>query len=222
MQMLSRRDREQLRHRAEILAGAEAIFAQKGFHNATMEDIAQKAEFAIGSLYKHFKSKESIFQAVFEERLRRFLEGLEAIIARPEPFDRKLDEVLQFWADFGEQNVAVLRIFHTFQETSDWHKEDLRKCIQPQMERYFLSLKQMVIQGIEEGCLRDLSAADLAAFFIGTFQAYFISVMKGANPGELKSKLDTVRSLLMFGAARCSMCPREHSRPAVESLTPQS
>lgn len=202
MQLLSRRDREQLRHRAEILAGAEAVFAQKGFHNATMEDIAQKAEFAIGSLYKHFKSKESIFQAVFEERLLSFLEGIEGIVGSPEPFDQKLDQVLEFWADFGERNLSLLRIFHAFQETSDWHKEDLRKCIKPNMERYFLALRRLAAQGVAEGRLLDLEPSDLAAFFIGTFQAFFIGVMKGSGTEGLKSKLVTVRSLLLFGAAR--------------------
>ena len=56
---LSRREREKLRHRKEMLDAALKLFSEKGFHNVSMHEIAQKAEFAIGTLYKFFKNSIS-------------------------------------------------------------------------------------------------------------------------------------------------------------------
>ena len=56
---LSRKERERLIRRQEILDAGLALFSEKGFHNVSMNEIAQKAEFAIGTLYKFFENKES-------------------------------------------------------------------------------------------------------------------------------------------------------------------
>ena len=63
----SRREREAARHRAEILAVAESLFSEKGYFQTTMEEVARAAEFAVGSLYKFFKSKDDLYAAVLTE-----------------------------------------------------------------------------------------------------------------------------------------------------------
>lgn len=56
---LSRKEREQLQRRAEILQAALELFSQKGYHNVSMHEIAARAEFAVGTLYKFFKIRKS-------------------------------------------------------------------------------------------------------------------------------------------------------------------
>jgi len=47
---LSRRERERLRHKQEILSAALRLFSAKGFHKVSMQEIASAAEFATGTL----------------------------------------------------------------------------------------------------------------------------------------------------------------------------
>ena len=49
---LPRREREKMRQRKEMLDAALDLFSEKGYHNASMQEIAHKSEFAIGTLYK--------------------------------------------------------------------------------------------------------------------------------------------------------------------------
>jgi len=63
----SRREREKLRQRQEILDVALNLFSKKGYHNISMHEIAKEAEFAIGTLYKFFRNKEDLYQAIEEE-----------------------------------------------------------------------------------------------------------------------------------------------------------
>ena len=69
---LPRREREKLRQRQEMLAAALDLFSERGYHNVSMHEIAQKAEFAIGTLYKFFRSKEDLYQALVLEQSDRF------------------------------------------------------------------------------------------------------------------------------------------------------
>jgi AcrR family transcriptional regulator len=52
--------------REHFVTSAAQVFAARGYHNATMDEIAQVAGAAKGTLYLYFKDKESLFYAVFE------------------------------------------------------------------------------------------------------------------------------------------------------------
>ena len=75
-QKLPRREREKLRQRREMLAAALDLFSQKGYHNVSMQEIAEKAEFAIGTLYKFFQNKEDLYKALVLEQCDKFEEAL--------------------------------------------------------------------------------------------------------------------------------------------------
>ncbi|MFC1823798.1 TetR/AcrR family transcriptional regulator [Thermodesulfobacteriota bacterium] len=61
---LSRKEREFATRRHEILDAALKLFSEKGFHNVTMQEIAQESEFAVGTLYKFFPNKEALFEGL--------------------------------------------------------------------------------------------------------------------------------------------------------------
>jgi len=61
---LGRKDREKLARRCDILHAARKVFAQRGYKEATLEEIAEQAEFAKGTLYNYFQSKEDIFREI--------------------------------------------------------------------------------------------------------------------------------------------------------------
>jgi len=200
MQPLSRRDREALRHRDEILTAAEQVFAEKGFHNTTMEDIAQTSEFAIGTLYKHFKSKEAIFLGLMEDRLTGYIDGMGTVIAQEKPFNEILDEFLYYYAEFGDQHRAFLRLFHNTSTSADWHKGDVRDCIRPNMEAYFGHIRFLMEKGVREGHLLPLDVNDLTAFVLGCLQGFFFATLESETSGIIREKIPVIRSLLLTGA----------------------
>lgn len=52
--------------RADLLAVARQLFAERGFAGTSTEEIVQAAQVTRGALYYHFRSKEDLFRAVFE------------------------------------------------------------------------------------------------------------------------------------------------------------
>ena len=73
---ISRKEREYLYHRKEILKTALKLFSEKGFHNVSMNEIAKASEFAVGTLYKFFKNKEDLYRALIVENAQKFHSAL--------------------------------------------------------------------------------------------------------------------------------------------------
>jgi AcrR family transcriptional regulator len=63
----SRREERKAETRAELIAAAAKVFAQRGLHGASMQDIANEAGWSTGAIYWHFKGKDDLMLAVFEE-----------------------------------------------------------------------------------------------------------------------------------------------------------
>jgi AcrR family transcriptional regulator len=71
---LSRKERERQFKRREIVDAARVVFAQRGFANATLDEIAEKAEFGKGTLYNYFSSKEELFETVLADGFDEILD----------------------------------------------------------------------------------------------------------------------------------------------------
>lgn len=110
-QTLPRRERERLRQRQEILATALDLFSQKGYHNVSMHEIAAKAEFAIGTLYKFFQNKEDLYKTLVLERCDDFAAGLCRAMEQSDDEVEKLRHYVRFRSDRFRNNLPFVRLF---------------------------------------------------------------------------------------------------------------
>lgn len=70
MGVKERRGREEKARLAAILVAAENVFSEHGYYQARMDDIAEAAELAKGTLYYYFKSKDEILSPPPETRIQ--------------------------------------------------------------------------------------------------------------------------------------------------------
>ena len=71
------------------MEAAEAVFAQKGYHETAIDEIAKQSSTSKGSVYFHFPSKESLFLAVMDHLGNRLIHRVEqAIDQQSEPQER--------------------------------------------------------------------------------------------------------------------------------------
>ncbi|WP_428267693.1 TetR/AcrR family transcriptional regulator [Haliangium sp.] len=81
MSVATRRQRERQERRLSILDAAEAVFASKGFSQATMDDIAAEAQLSKGTLYLYFKSKDELLMTLASRSIASVHSEFEAIVA---------------------------------------------------------------------------------------------------------------------------------------------
>jgi AcrR family transcriptional regulator len=83
-----RRKREETRTR--IVESAARTFARRGYHGASLDEIARGAGYTKGALYYNFKSKEDLFLALLDEHIEERLNLLAAIEAQTDPPEARL------------------------------------------------------------------------------------------------------------------------------------
>ncbi len=90
--------KEKQRHEREelIIQVAEEVFQEKGYYDASMDEIAARVGISKGTIYAHFPGKEELVVAIFRRDLQTFLQGIDVVI-EVEPTPRaKLEALLQF------------------------------------------------------------------------------------------------------------------------------
>jgi TetR/AcrR family transcriptional regulator len=108
---LPRREREKLRQRQEMFAAALDLFSREGYHNVSMHQIAEKAEFAIGTLYKFFQNKEELYKALLLERCDNFDRVMTRAIEEPGDEVEKLRNYIRTKGERFRENLPAVRLF---------------------------------------------------------------------------------------------------------------
>jgi TetR/AcrR family transcriptional regulator len=108
---LPRREREKLRQRQEMLAAALDLFSEKGYHNVSMHQIAGKAEFAIGTLYKFFQNKEDLYKALVLEQCDKFEDAIARAIEKSDDEVEKLRNYVRTKSEEFRSNLPFVRLF---------------------------------------------------------------------------------------------------------------
>ncbi|HUE99816.1 MAG TPA: TetR/AcrR family transcriptional regulator [Anaerolineales bacterium] len=101
--------------REDILEAAAQVFRQKGFHGASMQDIAEAVNLQKASLYHHVSSKQEILLALLDRALELLLERISAISNQNIPADKKLQEMVRTYLQILTENTdlsAVLLFEH--------------------------------------------------------------------------------------------------------------
>jgi TetR/AcrR family transcriptional regulator len=111
VEKLPRREREKLRQRQEILVTALDLFSQKGYHNVAMAEIAEKSEYAIGTIYKFFQNKEDLYKTLILERCDDFLEDCRQILEQPDDEVELLRHYVRFRSQRFRDNLPFVRLF---------------------------------------------------------------------------------------------------------------
>ncbi|MCE8423765.1 MAG: TetR/AcrR family transcriptional regulator, partial [Candidatus Methanoperedens sp.] len=91
--------------RTEIICEAEKIFASKGFHNATMAEIANASGFAIGTLYHFFDGKKTLYTTMVTEKLEKMYSEIRESVNREEIIINKIKKLVESQFHFVENNV---------------------------------------------------------------------------------------------------------------------
>ncbi|HNS38789.1 MAG: TetR/AcrR family transcriptional regulator [Anaerolineae bacterium] len=96
--------------RTAMMQAAVRVFAQKGYHAATVRDIVAEADVAIGTFYFYFPDKETLFNHLFEETATFMLQTLEQALNSRTTFAAKLEAAVQAYVNIAFYEPAVVQL----------------------------------------------------------------------------------------------------------------
>ena len=79
---------------------AKALFAEKGYHPVTVEEVADACSVAKGTLYLYFDSKADLFVDIFVEAHREIIEQVRKIIGSGKSFEKVFSEIFDYFEKF--------------------------------------------------------------------------------------------------------------------------
>lgn len=165
---LSRRERERRRRRRAMLQSARAVFAEKGYTQATLDEIAERAEFGKGTLYNYFEDgKEGLLFATFDEVYNALHEMICSTFEEANASERAFRDAF---------HELVVRSFTYYEEREDLFliliKEAHRLCFsndgdkaayfQEQQQRMIDALAPVVEKAMAEGRIASLPSQSVA------------------------------------------------------------
>lgn len=109
--ILSRKEREREAHGRDILDAAEKVFISRGYHKATVEQIAQEADFSVGSLYNFFKNKEELYIKVLEKITEEFGGEFARTVKGEKDAVRALENLIVLRVTHWDSHRGFFRVF---------------------------------------------------------------------------------------------------------------
>ncbi len=169
----TRKERERERHRNEILTAAERVFGREGYSGATVEAIAQEADFSVGTLYNFFKGKDELYDIVMERIGIVFLKRFKAEVSSQDKIEDAIAALVELRMD---HYVAYRGVIRRFFDTSAGSGIDPRSAIREkyrgQYDRYVDGLASLFKQAVDAGRLKPSDPLDLALYLEGVMNAF--------------------------------------------------
>jgi AcrR family transcriptional regulator len=148
-----------VRNRERVLKAAKAVFSAGG-PDASLEAVARRAGVGIGTLYRHFPTREALFEAVYRREVEQLVELAEQLKSEAQPVDalrRWLRSNVEFVATKKGMSAALALAMHSSSELTAYSFERLTKAVGALLER-----------AVAAGEIRsDISPEDLLRALVG-------------------------------------------------------
>jgi TetR/AcrR family transcriptional regulator len=173
----SRREQRRLQHqdlsRAQLLDAAEEVFGRKGFHQATLKEVAELAEFSVGSVYSFFENKDDLFRQIFVRRGEEFMPGLREAVRDEDTPIEQLHRLVDFEVGFFREHPRFGRLYLRYSSATMQSSD--RAIDAAVSDRYDESMRlqaELFARGQRSGDLRPGDPQVLARLFSGLISAY--------------------------------------------------
>ena len=107
-----RKEREMAHRREAILDAAQEIFESVGYVNASMAEIAAKAEFGVGTIYQFFPGKQELFSEVIIRGIDRYVDDIGQIVAGRRPWKEQLEAYIRYNLSWVEEHPEFHRLIY--------------------------------------------------------------------------------------------------------------
>jgi AcrR family transcriptional regulator len=185
--------------RDAILAAGEAVFSERGFGGARMEDIAERAGVSVGTLYNYFDDRDALLEAILEASAHaltaRMVNGLPPA---SEPFAQQVE---RFFALALQELETRFRLYAALvDEDPPGRKGKHRRP--PLLRALLAAAEKLVAGGVQAGALRPADAPLYPALLVGMMRGIFMRQLWAEDRRPLTSQAGPMARFFLAGAGR--------------------
>ncbi|HEX9746399.1 MAG TPA: TetR/AcrR family transcriptional regulator [bacterium] len=200
--MSSRREREKDERRKYILSKAQNLFASKGYRATSMAEIAEASEFAVGSLYSFFKSKDEILSTIFTEHIAYILEQTDNIrqdetINARDKMEKAVEELIKLYVN----NQDFYKIYIGEARSVEWGvRTEVGEYIYEGTEKYLKIFSEIVKEAMAQGYVEESLDPEFLALILRNYIHSTVShVIYSKKSIELEKMISITKRMLFNG-----------------------
>ncbi len=210
MRMTREQSRAQTRER--LLSAARTVFARRGYHAASVEEVAAEAGFSTGALYSNFDGKEDLFLVLMEREIDEHSREIAAAVRDRASVAERAEGGARQWMTMIEREPDVLLLFMEF-----WAYGVRDPQVRPKVAARFAQIRaeltRLIAEGVREFDLELALPAEHLALAIDAL-ADGIARHRLADPEAVPDELMGQVLTLLLGAVT-----RTRRRPARDTGT---
>jgi TetR/AcrR family transcriptional regulator, fatty acid metabolism regulator protein len=180
-----------------ILDAAIKVFAEQGYFQSTVAQIAKEAGVADGTIYLYFKNKDDILVQFYQYKTRQIFERFRDAVSRPETAEEKLRCLIRVHLEEfqKDRNMAIVYQAETHQNRRLGHEQ-----IKEMSKMYRDIISEVVELGQEAGTIRkDLYLGLVKRFINGAVDEVINSWIHSGGQYDLVSMADPLVDLFIQG-----------------------
>ena len=192
-----------------IQEAAIRVISRKGMAAATMQEIAEEAGVAKGTIYLYFRDREELVEKTFETAIGELHKRLDAALESDGTFEERLRAVMTAQLGFFNENREFFRLYHSLrmpEGTPAQQRRQKRTC-QPQFRARVDRLAHILKQAMDAGEVRPLDPKRLALFLIEGSTAIVLERLSEDAPPPESEDVELIVSTLL----------ERHRHPEIET-----
>jgi len=177
--------------KTKIIETARAVFSEKGYHDATMDDIARELGVSKGALYSYFRSKEDLLVEISQQIHTTLRETVEKTCENPELVPA-LEEIYNMI--LGKYKDTLHTHFEIIASAS--HDQKIKKIIMADYQEDIDAVRIFMECKIRQGLIRsDIDAGTLAKLSVSLYLGTMAMLVIGFDNEEVHG--DWIKSMLL-------------------------
>lgn len=202
---LTRKERERLLKRFEILDAAASLFAEKGYDKTKLEDIAEAAEFGKGTIYNYFENKENIYVEIIDRITDDYLVELKKIDSTTKTLKEFVSLLIDYIIEFvNNDKAAFLMLLRMRTEMNAIEKVRKSKVIKNYKVEASKIFELKINQAIKNKEIKKINPEHFLILFRSSVFPYFHSMlmMNRTSKKELKEAGNFIVTTLFNGISK--------------------
>jgi AcrR family transcriptional regulator len=185
----------------EILEAARGIFASKGFADATVDEIAEAAGVAKGTLYLYFPSKRDVYLQALKGGIVELNRLTAENIGRAAGAAAKIRAFISTRVRYADEHRDFFKIYH-HEFANLVHPAAIDKDFRDLCRRQAESLEHIVAEGMKKGEIRPISAASAGFLIYDVTRSLVARRLLGWSHSTVDEDIDSLCNLVWRGIAK--------------------
>jgi AcrR family transcriptional regulator len=186
---------------AELLEAARRVFAKKGFHAATVEDIAAAAGVAKGTVYLYYRSKQEVYWGALEHGITELHHKIQTRLAAEETPEDKVRAFIAIKIRYFETNRDFFRIYFSELGSGFSHPAQMPHRFEDMYLEQARLLEAALKQGIQCGAVREIRTDTAAVAISDLIRGIIVQRLLGWSKKDVESDVNFVFDLVWRGIA---------------------